>query len=263
MKQIMEGRKNMQKSINNLRGTAIVATDGDIGTLDDLYFDDKVWTIRYLMASTGNWFAGKDVLLSPFAVGKAEVSNGRICAMVTRKQADGSPTIDTGKTVSSQHESSYYDYYGYPYYWTGPYLWGPVRYPQVPDGEQQIVADRGAEREGTGDLHLRSAAAVTGYHVEAVSGEIGHVEDFIIDDESWEIRYMVVDAHHWLPGKRVLIAPRWIERVSWDNSKVYINLSREVIQSGPEYHAEALNREYERKLYDHYDRPNYWDTPLM
>ena len=253
----------MQKNIKELKGNAIVATDGDIGTLDDFYFDDKSWTIRYLVASTGNWFLGKDVLLSPFAIGKANVSSGRINVMLTRKQVDASPSIDTDKPVSSQHEASYYDYYGFPYYWNGPYLWGPMYYPQLPDADQEIVEERRAEQEEAGDLHLRSATKVTGYHIDATDGEIGHVEDFIIDDETWEIRYMVVDTRNWLPGKKVLIAPRWIERVSWDDSKVYVNLSREAIGSGPAYDPDALNRDYEGKLYDHYDRPKYWHVPLI
>jgi sporulation protein YlmC with PRC-barrel domain len=252
----------MQIKIKDLKGNDIVATDGDIGALDDFYFDDKSWTIRYLVVSTGNWFLGKDVLLSPFAVGKADVSSARIKVNLTRAQVDGSPNIDTDKPVSSQREASYSDYYGYPYYWSGPYLWGSMYYPQLPESEQEIVDARRAEQEQSGDLHLRSATKVTGYHIEATDGEIGHVEDFIIDDETWEIRYMVVDTRNWLPGKKVLIAPRWIERVSWEDSKVYVNLSREAIKSGPEYDPEALNREYEGKLHDHYDRPKYWDIPV-
>jgi hypothetical protein len=250
----------MQKSTKDLKGINIVATDGDIGNVDDFYFDDKSWTIRYLLASTGNYFVGKDVLISPFAIGKADVSSGQINVMLTRKQVDASPSIDIGKPVSSQHEVSYYDYYGYPYYWKGPYLWGPVYYPQLPDADHEIVEERRAEREEAGDLHLRSATKVTGYHIEATDGDLGHVEEFIIDDETWEIRYIVVDTSNWLLAKKVLIAPRWIERVSWDDAKVYISLSREAIKSGPEYHPDALNREYEGKLYDHYDRPKYWDS---
>jgi hypothetical protein len=112
-------------------------------------------------------------------------------------------------------------------------------------------------------LHLRSAAHVTGYHIEATDADIGHVEDFIIDDETWEIRYMVVDTRNWLPGKKVLVAPRWIDRVSWDDSKAYVSLSREAIKNAPEYHPDALNREYEGKLHDHYGRRNYWDSTLL
>lgn len=253
----------MQIKIQDLKGSEIVATDGEIGKLDDFYFDDSSWTIRYLVASTGNWFVGKDVLLSPFAVAKTDSSNQQIKVNLTRAQVDASPGIDTDKPVSRQHEASYYDYYGYPYYWSGPYLWGPLYYPQLSDTDVEIVEEERVEQKQTGDVHLRSAAKVTGYHIDASDGEIGHVEDFIIDDKTWEIRYMVVDTRNWLPGKKVLIAPRWIERVSWEDSKVYVNLSREAIESGPEYRPDALNRAYEGKLYEHYKRPKYWDVPVV
>ncbi|MGZ9261825.1 MAG: PRC-barrel domain-containing protein [Candidatus Binatia bacterium] len=251
----------MQKSINDLNGKAIVATDGEIGTVDDFYFDDKAWTIRYLVARTGSWFQGKDVLLSPFAVGKANLSGEKLNVTLTKKQVEDSPSIDTDKPVSRQREANYHDYYGYPYYWSGPYLWGAMYYPQLAEADQIIVEERRAEQEETGDLHLRSANTVTGYNIEATDGDIGHVEDFLIDDETWEIRYVVVDTANWLPGKKVLIAPRWIHQVGWDDSKVYVNLSRGAIENAPEYNPDALNREYEGKLYDHYERPKYWDSP--
>ena len=107
--------------------------------------------------------------------------------------------------------------------------------------------------------HSDFQCKATGYHIEARDGEIGHVEDFIIDDETWEIRYVVVDTRNWLPAKKVLIAPRWIDRVSWNDSKVYVSLSQEAIKNAPEYHPDTLNREYESKLHDHYNRPKYWD----
>jgi sporulation protein YlmC with PRC-barrel domain len=135
-----------------------------------------------------------------------------------------------------------------------------MHYPKLPDVEKS--EERRAERKQAGDFHLRSAAKVTGYQIEATDGEIGRVEDFIIDDETWEVRYIVVDTRDWLPGKKVLVAPQWIERVSWEECKIYVNLSRQAIKRGPEYHADTLNREYEEKLYDHYDRPKYWDFPV-
>ena len=252
----------MQKSIKDLKGNAIVATDGDIGTLEDLYFDDQFWTIRYLLASTGNFFVGKDVLLSPFSIGKTE-SSERINVMSTRRQVDGSPSIDMDKPGSSQHESSYNDYYGFPHYWSGPYLWGPGNSPQLADANGAISDEGRGKLEQAGEFRLRSATKVIGFKIEATDGDIGQVEDFIIDEETWEIRYIVVDTRDWLPGKKVLVAPRWIERMSWDDSTVYVNLSREAIKSGPEYHSDGLNREYEEKLHDHYDRPKYWHVPLI
>jgi hypothetical protein len=253
----------MQKNTKDLKGAAIVATDGDIGKVDDFYFDDNSWTIRYLVADTGNWLLGRKVLLSPIAVGKADFPSGRFNVMLTKKQVEGSPSIDTDKPVSRQHEAYYHDYYGYPYYWTGPLLWGPMYCPQIPVLDQKRIEEPRAEREEAGDLHLRSANAVTGYHLEATDGAIGHVADFIIDDETWEIRYVVADMRNWLPGRKVLIAPRWIDRVNWEVSKIYVSLTQESIKKAPAFNSETPNREYEEKLHDHYDRPNYWDSTLL
>ena len=106
---------------------------------------------------------------------------------------------------------------------------------------------------------MRSTHSVMGYHVQATDGEIGHVEDFVIDDETWTIRYLIVGTRNWWPGKKVLVAPQWIQRVSWSESKVFINLSRETIQQSPEYTEESLlTREYETILHRHYDRSVYW-----
>jgi len=249
----------MQYSVKDLKGNAIGATDGDIGKLDDFYFDDEFWTIRYLVAETGNWLLNRKVLVSPFAIGKADLARERLNVMLTKKQVEESPSIDTDKPVSRQHEAYYHDYYGYPYYWNGPYLWGPTFYPQIQGAVQKRIEERRAKREKAGDLHLRSVNKVTGYHIEATDGAIGHVEDFIIDVETWEIRYLVVDTQNWWPGRKVLVAPRWIDHVRWNDSKVYVNLSRKAIKNAPEYHPDTLNREYEEALYDHYKRPKYWN----
>ena len=249
----------MQRILKVLKGYAIGATDGDIGTVDNFYFDDEAWTIRYLVADTGNWLRGRKVLISPIALGKADSHGNRLNVKLTKMQVEKSPSIDTDKPVSRQHEVSYLDYYGYPYYWGGPYLWGPMAYPRLSDAAQRRNEEARAKREEAYDLHLRSANKVTGYHIEATDGDIGHVEDFIIDGETWEIRYIVVDTQNWWAGKKVLVAPQWIDRVNWSDSKVYVDLSRETIKNGPEYHPDALNRKYEETLYDYYKRPKYWD----
>jgi sporulation protein YlmC with PRC-barrel domain len=254
--------KNMQHSVRDLQGYAIGATDGEIGKLDDFYFDDESWTIRYLVAETGNWLQNRKVLVSPYALGNVDLSRERLNVKLTRKQVEGCPGIDTDKPVSRQHEEAYLAYYGFPYYWGGPNLWGPMPYPKPPEASQRkteaACAPR-APREAVNDIHLRSAQKVTGYKINAVEGDFGHIEDFIIDDETWQIRYMVVDTQHWWPGKKVLFVPQWIDRVSWTDSMVYVKLSREMIKNGPEYHPEAFHRQYEEALYNYYKRPKYWE----
>jgi hypothetical protein len=251
----------MLTNTTHLKGLVIRATDGELGTVDQSYFDDETWAIRYLTVETGNWLDGRQVLISPFSIIRTDWQAKRLDVALTKKQVENSPNIDTHQPVSRQHEVEYLGYYGYPCYWGGPYLWGPDVYPvglAIPaSARAEAVADR--FRRESADSHLRSSEAVTGYHVEATDGEIGHVNGFLLDDEAWAIRYIEVATRNWWPGKKVLLSPAWVDRVSWLDSKVYVGLSREAIQSAPEYvEPLAITREYEDRLYLHYGRPPYW-----
>jgi hypothetical protein len=252
----------MLTNAKNLKGFKIHATDGELGTVDQLYFDDKAWAIRYLIVETGGWLGGKPVLISPISIIHTDWQAKQMDVALTQKQVENSPTIDTHQPVSRQHEADYMGYYGYGGYWTGPNLWGPVSYPQglaTPRSTEEIANKIRKEWTSSMDSHLRSVDTVTGYHIEATDGEIGHVYGFVVDDEAWAIRFIEVATRNWWPGKTVLISPAWIKRVSWEESKVYLDLSREAIQGGPPYpEAAPINREYERLLYQHYNRPPYW-----
>jgi hypothetical protein len=251
----------MLMKTTHLKGVAIRATDGVLGSVDQLYFDDETWAIRYLTVETGGWLGGRRVLISPISVVHTDWQSRLVDVALTRKQVKDSPDIDTHKPVSRQHEAEYLGYYGYPFYWGGPYLWGPASYPAglaIPTTDStEAVADR--VRRESADSHLRSTEAVTGYYIEAADGEIGHVDGFVVDDEAWAIRYIEVATRNWWPGKKVLVSPAWIERVSWEDSKVYAGLSREAIKGAPGYvESMAITREYEDRLYGHYGRPPYW-----
>ncbi|MEW6652986.1 MAG: PRC-barrel domain-containing protein [Bacteroidota bacterium] len=172
-----------------------------------------------------------------------------------------SPSIDTHKPLSRQFEEVYYNYYGYPSYWEGSYIWGANPY---------IISnfERGKnspQEKSEWDPFLRSTHAVTGNSIHASDGEIGHVNDFIIDDETWAIRYLVLDTSNWWAGKKVLISPHWVENVSWSESTVTINLLRETIKHSPEYSEELLlTRDFETQLHKHYNRKVYWyEEPLI
>jgi hypothetical protein len=251
----------MLRNTSQLKGLVIRATDGEVGTVDQFYFDDDSWAVRYLTVDTGGWLGGRRVLISPMSVINTNWQARRVDVALTKTQVENSPDIDTQMPVSRQHEAAYLQYYGYPYYWGGPYLWGPTFYPSslaMPISASMQAIPDSLEKEWT-DSHLRSSEAVTGYHIEAVDGEIGHVDGFVVDDEAWAIRYIEVATRNWWPGKKVLVSPAWIERVSWEDFKVYAGLSREAIRSGPEYSEDMpVTREYENRLYLHYGRPPYW-----
>jgi len=244
-----------------LKGLVVRATDGEIGTVDQFYFDDETWAIRYLTVETSGWLDGRKVLISPISVVGVDLQAKRLDVMLTKKQVENSPNIDTHRPVSRQHEAEYLGYYGYPYYWGGPNLWGPASYPSGLPVPIIVFKDAVADRikKESADSHLRSNHAVTGYRIDATDGEIGHVDGFIMDDKAWAIRYIEVATRNWWPGKKVLIAPSWIERVSWEDSKVYVGLSREAIQTGPVFDKSApITDDYEGRLYYHYGRAPYW-----
>ncbi|MFZ1700912.1 MAG: PRC-barrel domain-containing protein [Pyrinomonadaceae bacterium] len=262
----------MLQIISDLDGRKIHAADGEIGSVEQFYFDDETWTVRYLVVDTGNWLSGKEVLISPIAVGEIDSVAREFIMSLTKEQVENSPGIETDKPVSRQHEAEYNSYYGYTDYWGGGGLWGLGAYPSglytmgYPDrlgvatgyAATPAMGAEEAKPEEEGDPHLRSTKAVTGYNIEAKDGGIGHVEDFIIDDKTWAIRFLVVDTVNWWPGKKVIVAPQWIERVSWDQSKVFVNLTKESIKNAPEYFPSAIvNQAYEESLYNHYGMSKY------
>jgi len=262
----------MLRSTNDLRGYTLRATDGEIGTVDDFLFDDEQWTIRYMVANTGGWLTGRLVLISPIVLGDADWEAKALAVALTRSQVEQSPDIATDQPVSRQREAELAQYYGYLPYWGGAGLWGSgmapyalggLFVPPIPPLAGTTATERALASTPTeqGDQHLRSAHEVTGYHIHARDGEIGHVDDFIVDDATWAIRYMVVDTRNWWPGKHVLVAPEWIGDVHWSTSTVDVDLLRETIKQGPEYDPKILNREYETVLYRHYGRPAYWEKP--
>ena len=264
----------MLRSMNDLEGYAIGATDGNIGHVRDFYFDDEAWAVRYLVVDTGTWLSSRKVLISPIAIGRPNWAAKVLPVEISKEKVKNSPDIDTEKPVSRQHEISYFGYYGYPYYWGGAGLWGGGTYPAmmmprysglVPTPrDPQSNAERSfaraeSARHQNDDLHLRSCKAVMTYHVQASDGDIGHVQGLLLDDETWAIRYIIVNTSNWWMGHQVLIAPQWIENVSWREATVSVNVTRQAVKDAPPYDpAAVLDRTRELGLYEHYGRPGYW-----
>ncbi len=259
----------MLRTVKDLQGYAIRATDGVIGEVVDFFFDDKDWAIRYLVVDAGTWLVGREVLISPVAVGHPDWSAQLIPATLTKEQVQHSPDIDTRKPVSRQHEAQYLAYYQYPLYWGGAGLWGMGAYPGSLSTEDVVSVEMKARRDAelaadaSEDVHLRSCKAVMGHHIQATDGEIGHVENFLVDDHTWAIRYLVVDTSNWWGGRHVLVAPEWIQDVSWSDARVSVDLTRQAVKEAPAYDsAEPLDRQREIAIYKHYGRPGYWTKAI-
>jgi uncharacterized protein YrrD len=297
---------------HSLIGVKLHALDGDIGHIDDFYFDDLKWTVRYMIVRTGSWFSEKHVMLSPSAVRDVVWDEHAVYVDLTQEQIKTSPDLDLEKPVTREQEMELARYYQWPTYWLGSPVgvvdtpaanmglattavpgYGvapmgiPPATPSTPRISEHIANDifstgvseeglvnrevanspelkteaevqRAAQAEG---LHhyLRGVKEVTGYHIAASDGEIGHVEDFFIDEESWRIEYLLVDTRNWLPGRKVLISPNWIDSIVWEDSQVRVRASREQVKSSPEYEPrETVERAYEGRLHEHYGFPPYW-----
>ena len=229
----------MLQSIKQLYGSPLGASDGDIGHVRDLYFDDQEWAVRYVVADTGTWLPDRQVLLSPHAFGSGSPARNAMRVNLTRKQIQDSPAIETHEPVSRQFEAEYHRYYGWPYYWEGDGLWGGMRgFPilEVPpkSNPNDPPAATGRMPE-PGDPHLRSTQAVAGYQIKAVDGITGHVSDFLMDDKSWAIHQLVIKTGHRLTGKEVQIPTSQVERISYEESTVFVRLNKDELEKSPEY----------------------------
>jgi sporulation protein YlmC with PRC-barrel domain len=218
----------MLQNTKELYGNRIAALDGEVGRVKDFYFDDKTGTVRYLVADTGSWLTGRLVLLSPHAFGKLDQYENTLHIKLTKKQIENSPPVDSHRPVSREYEIDYYRYYGWPAYWPDDQTWGMgshlVIVPPPPKSTGHQAQPSYASR------HLQSAQALTGYAIQTVDGAIGQVSGLMVDDRSWMIRDLVVEAGHWYAGKQILISKIKVERISYEEAKVYVNLTKADVQ---------------------------------
>jgi hypothetical protein len=250
--------------LRDLERYKVTATDGDLGSVVNFLLDDEHWTVRYLIVDTGGLLGGRNVLISPISFGEIDWSERRVHLTLTSERIKNGPSVDLHKPVSRQHEYEYHDYYQYPYYWgSSSWLWGSVPVPGALAAG--TMRDRPSPRvdahvaPADNDVHLRSVNELRGYHIQGTDGAIGHVDDFIVDDVTWRLPYLVVDTSNWWVGHKVLVAPQWASRVDWAERQVHLDMSRDRIGSSPAWVPDApINREYEERLYDFYGRPVYW-----
>jgi uncharacterized protein YrrD len=224
----------MQHNLRSLTGYAIRATDGDLGKVHDFYFDDITWSIRYLVAETKNWLSSRKVLISLVVLDKPDLESKTLKVDLSCLQVRNSPEIDTQLPLYRRHEAALHEYYHWAPYWETGYG-GTLGITPYPLYENMSSPQGLPEPERRNDLHLRSTRHVTGYRIQAADGEIGIVEDFIIDDDFWSLKHLVVATGNWLSGRKVLISPAWITNIHWEEKKIYIDHSRESVDNSPEF----------------------------
>lgn len=247
----------MLRSVQSLTGYTLHASDDeDLGSCKDFLFDDRDWVVRYLVADTGGWLSGRQVLISPLALLEPDWRTQRFPVALTRQEIEDSPPLDSHAPVSREYEIAYHQYFALPFYWTGAELWGTYADPggvvhPAPAEPEQPPPDVEV-KEG----HLRSCDEVARYRLQASDGDTESIDDFIVDDGNWAIRFLVVKTHRWLPGGRVLIPAHAIESVDWTSRQVHTGLTVDKIKNSPPYDPrEPASIEYEQRLYDYYGRP--------
>jgi hypothetical protein len=246
-----------------LKGYDIEATDGAIGTVNDFLFDDASWMLRWLVVDNSSWLTERRLLLHPSSIGTAAYERRALTVALTKAQIAGSPDIRHDQPVSRQMELNLYDYYGASPLWAGGYFGGgaiasPLSPPRIDRQTPLKSLDSEVMDRNERDPHLRSIAAVTGYHVRAKDGTIGHVENFMIDDGHWDVRYLIVDTKNFWPGRRVLLSPHAVTEVDWPQHEIRLNLSRETVRTSPEWDpGDLIDAQFQTRLHSHYNWPAY------
>ncbi|WP_163340908.1 PRC-barrel domain-containing protein [Desulfopila sp. IMCC35008] len=232
------------KSIKEMQGYELGAQDGNIGRCNDFLFDDSTWTVRYLVGDTHKWLPGRKVLISPISIGSAEQSTQTISVGLTKEQIKNSPDLGVDAPVSRQYEILFNHYHDWGNYWEGPLTWGHYPFPRLLQRTEDLQKEVANDKE---ENHLRSSHEILSYSIKATDTKIGHVEDFIVDEETWLIRYLVVDTSNWLPGSRkVIISPDWVEHIEWSDGSVEVGVSSKQIKNSPDYDPDiTLDRDYE------------------
>ena len=268
-----------------LKGYAIEASDGHIGTVKTFLFDDRTWKIRWLVIDTDTWLPGRQVLVHPSAIGQPDHEGQRLPVRLTKAQVEASPDILQDQPVTMQMQSRLYDHYDWDPLWgpdfygagmtglgmpglgmpglgmTGLGMGGGLGTPTLAEGRamEADTMQRGAE---DGDPHLRSMTAVRGYHIHATDGSIGHVENFLLDDATWAIRYLIIDTRNWWPGARVLVSPYAVVSIEWGENQIRLNVSRDQVKASPPWDPVAVvDQTYEQRLHGHYGWPGYGWSP--
>jgi hypothetical protein len=249
----------MLHSTKELEQYAIAASDGVFARVQDFYFDDASWVVRYLVIDTGEAKATHRVLMSPHAIENCDWTAKNFRVALTQEQVRRSADVDSIKPVSQQHEMGYFGYDDYGKHWGGGGLWGAGFYPDILQAGLTTVE----QQKASDDPHLRSANAVARYYVHAVDGDIGHVSGFLVEPRTWAIRYLIVNTSNWWLGHEVIVAPEWIDDVDWAECIVTVDLARQAIKDSPAYHSGSpLDREQEMVTHRHYGRDGYWHVDL-
>lgn len=250
----------MLLSFEDLLKYSIRAQDGPLGSVTDMLCSDDTWTVRYLVVKAGDTDQSESegrgpILLSPMALEPLDRQEKIVPIHLTTDRVKNAPPLDAHKPVSRHYEAKYYDYFGWPYYWAGGPIWGPFFTPgESARTETRLIRKSGGEVEPPEHPHLRSAEEIRTYRFEDREGRaLGPIEDFIIDEDTYRVKYLQLKTRRWLPGRHVLLPTERIRSVSWADKKVSAEIPRDVVKAAPERdRSEPIVRLDEQPIRFHY-----------
>lgn len=238
----------MKISVKGITGFGIGATDGKIGTVKEIYFEDHTWTVRYLIVKTGNFLKEKLILISTQALLDADWDNELFSTNLSTDQIINSPDIDTDKPVYRQQEVKLYEHFPWDIYWAMGII-------PMEDSVEIAISEKQKEIGANANPHLRSSDKVTGYTLHAIDGELGHIDDLIIETESWKITYVVLKTGSWFSGQKILIPTEWIIEINWLSSTFVMEATVEKVQQCEPFDADGgVNEAYEKVRRDYKGR---------
>jgi hypothetical protein len=236
----------MLRNLKEIMSYVLVTKDGKLDGCSDFLFDDRDWVVRYVVADTRRWLPGRKVLISPMALERPDWQTRHTPVKLTKAEIEASPDLAHDAPVSKTYEKRWHEHYKYSPYWSGARMGSRLMRNLV---EREVDADC--------DEHLRSAVEVSDYHVRAREGQTGYVEDFVVDDETWEIRFIVVSTRRWLHGRNVLVEPASVDVIRWANRMLAVGMTRDELLERPAFDPNMpVNRETETRVYDYRGRPH-------
>ncbi|HEX8949328.1 MAG TPA: PRC-barrel domain-containing protein [Dissulfurispiraceae bacterium] len=248
------------RGLQSVAGYAVIAKDGEVGAVEEFLFDDREWAIRFIVVRTGDWLPGKKVLLPPSVLEEPDWELPKLHITIERAQLARGPILGAHEPASRMFQIDLYKHFGWAPFWL------EEEYFNVPLHPSEVSSGLSRDQEKADDPHLLSTADTIEYRVEALNGDVGHPEDFVMDEDDWIIYYFAValDRSENVPeeetAKSVLIATEWVQKTAKEAGRVYLELDRDAVLRSPAYDpALPVDREYELELYDHYGRPRYWD----
>ena len=248
----------MLRPFASLRGCSLTASDGEIGTVYEFYFDDKRWTVRYLVVDIGSWLDAGLVLVSPEALAETDSDAGTIHVNLSKEEVRCAAAAESDSPVSLQEKETVQrrEELALPTVTaarTQQGAFAPAS--RFTKDARDSAAHSSSRNLRCGDPHLRSSGALTKrYAIRSQNGIIGTVDDFIVDDREWRVNYFVIHVGGWLFGKRILLEPEWVKQISADEQEICVDLPRCAMKDAPRFNPFAPITQFDQQRLHYFYR---------